>query len=104
MIGKMFSTPRPKRFSITTRFYDADKEDFKARERKSKLEAGIIDEEAKYIPNVKGQFRAAMPNASRTAASERQKSNRRLLIIIAILCLITLIVLKSGYLSDLLSL
>ncbi len=104
MIGKMFNTPRPKRFSITTRYYDEDKADFEARERKSKMEAGVVSEDDKFIPNVKGQFRAAMPNASRTASDERQKSNRRLLIIIAILTLIAFIVHRSGYLSQLISL
>ncbi|MFV0366795.1 MAG: hypothetical protein ACK5JS_09985 [Mangrovibacterium sp.] len=104
MIGKMFSTPRPKRFNITTRYYNEDKEDFEARQRRSKAEAGVADEDGKYIPNVKGQFRTAMPNASRTAAAERQKSNRRLLIIFAILLLIAIVVLKSGYLSELISL
>ncbi|MFV0521571.1 MAG: hypothetical protein ACK5MI_03940 [Mangrovibacterium sp.] len=104
MIGRMFSTPKPKRFNMATRYYDEDKEDFEARQRRSKAEAGVLDEEGKYIPNVKGQFRTAMPNASRTASAERQKSNRRLLIIIGILALIAMMVIKSGYLSDLISL
>lgn len=104
MIGKMFSTPRPKKFNITTRYYDEDKADFESRKRQSMAEAGVPDENGNYIPNVKGQFRTAMPNASRTAASERQKSNRRLLLIIGILTLIAFIVLRSGYLSNLISL
>ncbi|MFV0555486.1 MAG: hypothetical protein ACK5LR_12415 [Mangrovibacterium sp.] len=104
MIGKMFSTPRPKRFNITTRYYNEDKEDFEARQRQSRAEAGVPAEDGSYVPHVKGQFRSAMPNASRTADAERQKSNRRLLIIVCILALIAFVVFKSGYLSNLISL
>ncbi len=103
MIGKMFSTPKPKKFSIGTRYYDADKEDFKARERQAKAEMGITDENGNYIPNVKGKFRSAMPSASKTADAERQKSNRRLIIIFMILLAIAFIILKSDFISQIFS-
>lgn len=103
MIGKMFSTPKPKKFSIGTRYYDADKEDFRSRERKAKAEMGIKDENGNYIPNIKGKFRSAMPSASKTADVERQKSNRRLLVIFTILILIALIILRSDFISQIFS-
>jgi hypothetical protein len=39
-IPSMFKTPRHKQFEFKTRYYDADKEAFEERVRKSKIEAG----------------------------------------------------------------
>ncbi len=99
MIGKMFSTPRPKRFSITTRYYDEEKEKREARKRQIKAELGIKDENEKHIPNIKGQFRANMTYASKTASAERKKSTRRFFIIFLVLCLIAYAYLKLSFLN-----
>ena len=92
MIGKFFHTPGAKQFHITPRFYDPDKEEREAREKRIKEELGIVDEKVDdgkpYRPNVKGQFRVAQGWQSKSSEKARRNSNTRLIILILILCLI----------------
>jgi hypothetical protein len=92
MIGRFFYLPGTKKFHITPRFYDPDKEEREDRERRIKEELGIVDEKKDdgriYRPNVKGQFRRAQEGFSKTSANARKASNTRLVILIVILTLI----------------
>ena len=92
MIGRFFHTPGTKKFHITPRFYDPDKEEREERERRIKEELGIVDERKDdgrpYRPNIKGQFRRAQEGFSKSSADARRASNTRLIILIMILSLI----------------
>ena len=92
MIGKFFHTPPTKRFHITPRFYDPDKEERDERERRIKEEWGIIDEvrdpNKPYRPNIKGQFRKTGEWQAKSSESARRSQNRRLIMLIMILALI----------------
>lgn len=92
MIGRFFHTPGTKKFQITPRFYDPDKEERDERERRIKEELGIYDEKKDdgkpFKPNVKGQFRRAQGGHSKTTEKARRASNTRLIILIMILALV----------------
>lgn len=92
MIGRFFHTPGTKKFNITPRFYDPDKEEREERERRIKEELGIFDDKEDdgrpYRPNIKGSFRMAQQGFSKSSADARRASNTRLIILILILTLI----------------
>jgi len=92
MIGRFFHTPAAKKFHITPRFYDPDKEEREERERRIKNELGIVDEKETdgkpYRPNLKGQFRMAQGERSKSSEGARRASNSRLIFLILILALI----------------
>jgi hypothetical protein len=92
MIGRFFYLPGAKKFNITPRFYDPDKEEREERERRIREELGIVDEKKdenkSYRPNIKGQFRVSQGRGSKTTENAQRASNRRLIILIIILALI----------------
>jgi hypothetical protein len=92
MIGRFFHTPAAKKFHITPRYWDPDKDERDERERRIKEELGIVDEKKDagrpYRPNVKGQFRRAQEGFSKSSEKARKASNTRLIILILILTLI----------------
>lgn len=91
MIGNFFHTPGTKKFSITPRFWDPDKDERDERERRIKEELGIVDEKKDsnrpYRPNIKGQFRSG-DGWARSSESARRAQNRRLVWIVIILALV----------------
>lgn len=96
---KFVNLPKSKRFRITTRFYDEQKEAMKEREERIRREMEQNDGESSfsYGAGIKGQFRAAGKKAgsgSRTIAEARRKSNMRLLYIIIILLALVYFILK----------
>ncbi|WP_163716448.1 hypothetical protein [Mangrovibacterium lignilyticum] len=97
MIGKFFHTPRAKRFNITTRYYDQEKEELKDREDRIKAELGM-NEKKEWDPNhranIRGQFRNTMGGFSKSAEESRRKSNTRLIFFILILSLAVYLILK----------
>jgi hypothetical protein len=93
MIGRFFHTPSTKKFHITPRYWDPDKDERDERERRIKEELGIVDEkkpdsDKPYRPNIKGQFRRAQEGYSKSSEKARRASNTRLIILILILTLI----------------
>lgn len=92
MIGRFFHTPGVKRFHITPRFYDPDKDERDERVRRIKDEMGIVEEKKEngqsYRPNIKGQFRMAQEGFTKSNAEARRASNKRLIYLILILSLI----------------
>lgn len=92
MIGRFFHTPGAKKFHITPRFYDPDKDEREERVRRIKEELGIVDEKngnvQPYRPNIKGQFRMAKEGLTKSNTAARKSSNRRLIYLILILSLI----------------
>lgn len=101
MIGKFFYTPTAKKFHITPRFYDPDKEEREERERRIKEELGIKEEKknnnGSYRPNIRGQFRRAQEGFSRSSEKARKASNTRLIILIVILSLIFYLIFYSDF-------
>lgn len=97
MIGKFFHTPRAKRFNITTRYYDPEKEEMKDREERIKAELGLNEKKewnTKHRANIRGQFRRSMGGFSKSAEDARRKSNTRLIFLILILALAVYLILK----------
>jgi hypothetical protein len=92
MIGRFFHIPGAKKFNITPRFYDPDKEEREERERRIKEELGIVDEKVSdgrpFKPNIRGQFRRAQEGFTKTDSNARRASNTRLVVLIVILTLI----------------
>lgn len=92
MIGRFFHTPSAKKFHITPRFYDPDKEEREERERRIKEELGIVDEKKDdgkpFRPNIKGKFRDTGGWKSKSSEQARRAQNTRLIILILILVLI----------------
>ncbi|NLB26022.1 MAG: hypothetical protein GX820_04935 [Bacteroidales bacterium] len=101
MIGRFFYLPKSKKFHITPRFYDPDKEEREERERRIKEELGIVDEKKgdikDYHPNIKGRFRMAQKGDLKTSEDARRSSNRRLIILILILALIIYLFFYSDF-------
>jgi hypothetical protein len=99
MIGKFFHTPGTKKFGITPRFWDPEKEAREERERRIKEEMGIVDEKTNdgrpFRPNIRGQFRAQ--GASRSTEAARRSQNRRLIWIIMILVLVLYLFFYSDF-------
>jgi hypothetical protein len=102
MIGRFFHLPSSKKFNITPRFYDPDKEEREERERRIKEEMGIFEEKKDdgkpYRPNIKGQFRTMQSGFSKTSEQARRKSNTRLVVLIVLLTLIFYLFFYSDFL------
>lgn len=102
MIGRFFHTPGTKKFHITPRFYDPDKEYLSERERQIKEEMGVVEEKVDdgkpYRPNIKGQFRSG-DGWTRTSETARRSQNKRLVWIILILALVVYLFFYSDFLG-----
>jgi len=103
MIGRFFHTPSAKKFNITPRYWDPDKEEREDRERRIREELGIPLERKEndgrvYRPNVRGQFRRAQDGFSRSTNTARRASNSRLIFLIIILTLIFYLFFYSDFL------
>lgn len=85
-MGNFFYTPKPKKFEIKPRYWNPEKEEREARERRIKAELGKEDGDSTYVPHIKGEFRKGLSKGKWSAGSEqRRRSNVRVLIIIAII-------------------
>ncbi|MFV0593352.1 MAG: hypothetical protein ACK5M7_18410 [Draconibacterium sp.] len=102
MIGNFFHTPGTKKFGISPRFWDPDKDAREERERRIKDELGIVDEKVDdgkpYRPNIKGQFRTS-GGLSRSTESARRSQSRRLIWIILVLALVLYLFFYSDFLG-----
>jgi hypothetical protein len=100
MIGRFFHTPGTKKFKITPRFWDPDKDVREERERRIKDELGIVDEKKEddrsFRPNIRGQFRSG-DGWSRSSESARKAQNRRLIWIVITLALIVYLFFYSDF-------
>jgi len=83
----LFKLPPHKTFNFKTRYYDADKEEFKKRVERAKRDAGVsgaVNEKGVYVPNIKGQMKHYMKRRP-SLQKERSKSSFRMIIIAVIL-------------------
>lgn len=84
MIGGFFKTTKPKKFNFSARYYDADREDFEKRVHMAKWEA--------ENPDLAGSFSDKWRQKSRI--QEKQRSNKRILMIAGLLFLAAYLYLK----------
>jgi hypothetical protein len=103
MIGRLFHTPNARKFNITPRYWDPDKEDREDRERRIREELGIpevrkADDGRPYRPSIKGQFRRAQDGFAKSSPKARRASNSRLIALIVILTLIFYLFFYSDFL------
>lgn len=54
---ELFKKPEYRKFNLTPRYWDPEKEAREEREKRIKAELGIKDDDKQYIPNIHGQFR-----------------------------------------------
>lgn len=87
-MAKFFNKQEHKRFNLTPRFWDPEKEEREEREKRVKAELGIKDENDTYIPNIKGRFTSQLNERHRAGRSARRNSTVRLFFILIILLLI----------------
>ncbi len=85
---KFFSKQEHKRFNLTPRYWDPEKEEREEREKRIKVELGIKDDNDTYIPNMKGKFTSQLNEKHSIARSARRNSTVRLFFILIILLLI----------------
>ncbi|WP_321288971.1 hypothetical protein [uncultured Sunxiuqinia sp.] len=88
MIGKFFHMPNHRRFSIPYRYYDPEKEEMQEREDRIKKELGIHEKkefDSNYRANIRGQFRRAMGESSKTSSDARRNYNTRLITFVIVL-------------------
>jgi hypothetical protein len=96
-MANFFSTPKPRHFNVTPRYWNPEKEQREMRERRIKSELGISDnQDGKYIPYITpGAFRQGLTRGKWGGTkSQRKSSNTRVLIILAILALLLFFMFK----------
>ncbi len=96
-MGNLFSTPKPRQFKVTPRYWDPEKEQREMREMRIKTELGISDKkEGTYTPHISpGAFRQGITKGRFGATKSHQKqSNTRILIILALLALLLFFMFK----------
>lgn len=100
MISNFFHTPGTKKFKISPRFYDPEKEERDERERRIKEELGIAyekkDNGKPFRSNIKGQFRDG-DGWAKSSEPARKSQNRRLIWIVLILALVVYLFFYSDF-------
>ena len=84
MAIRFFHTPKNKKFKISPRYYNEQKEDLENRIQKIKREMdakNLNDTDKSYTPNIKGQ----MHRNFKKNDEQRRKSSIRLVLILAVL-------------------
>jgi len=97
MLDSFFHTPKPRKFYITPRFYDPEKEERELREKRIKMEMGINEKkgwESSRKVDYHGTFRKSKTTGSKTLKEAKIRSNKRLLVLIALLAMIAYLYLK----------
>lgn len=84
----LFKKPEYRRFNLTPRYWDPAKEEREERERRIKAELGIKDENAPYIPNIKGQFRKNFEERKSHRSSLNSSYALRMFMILVLLFII----------------
>ena len=83
-MAKFFHTPKPRQYDVKPRYWNPEKEDREARNRRINAEMGI-KEDGEFKPHIpKGEFRKGLTKGKWNAQTQRKKSNSRLLLLIAL--------------------
>ncbi len=91
----LFKLPKYKNFDYSPRYYDPEHEELMERVRKAENERdGQVDDESAYHrENLRQQFRQARQDSLAMTQGRNLKYRMRILVILAILCLIAYLVL-----------
>lgn len=84
-----FNLPKPKAFKIEPRFWDPEKEEREARDRRIKAELGLNNDNSGYRPFIgQGEFRKGFSKGRWSADQQRRRSNSRILILVILIALL----------------
>ena len=93
---ELFKKPEYKRFNLTPRYWDPEKEAREAREKRIKAELGIDQDSDQYIPDVRGQLRREFERRKAERSGYNSKYTLRLfMILVAIFMAAFLIFIKN---------
>lgn len=84
---QLFKKPEYRRFNLQPRYWDPEKEAREERERRIKAELGIKEDDKRYIPNVRGQFRNEYERRKAARSSIGSARTIRLFMILILLFL-----------------
>ena len=82
---ELFKKPEYRRFNLKPRYWDTEKEEREAREKRIKAELGIKDDDGQYIPNIQGQFRREYEKRKAARSSISSARTIRLFMILLLL-------------------
>ena len=82
---ELFKKPEYRRFNLKPRYWDPEKEEREAREKRIKAELGIKDDDRQYIPNIQGQFRREYEKRKAARSSISSARTIRLFMILLLL-------------------
>jgi hypothetical protein len=95
---RFFKTPKHQRFEYKARFYDAEKEELRARVQRAKPDEEYSAEEAKRRISTSFRSKTSGYKVDRSFRSKQVKnSNQRLILIIAFLLVAGYILMKSNF-------
>lgn len=93
-MAKFFHTPKPRKFNLQPRYWDPEKEEREARDRRINAEMGI-KEDGDFKPHIsKGDFRKGLSDGKWSVGAQRRKSNNRLVILFVIAAVLLWLMLK----------
>ena len=82
---ELFKKPEYRRFNLKPRYWDPEKEEREAREKRIKAELGIKDDDGQYTPNIQGQFRREYEKRKAARSSISSARTIRLFMILLLL-------------------
>lgn len=85
---RAYDKPKYKKFNIIPRFWDPEEEERQERERRVKEKLGLKDDDEKYIPHIKGKFKAEMRERFGAHQAGRKRSTVRVFFVLIILLII----------------
>lgn len=90
-----FHTPKAKRYNVTPRYWDPEKEEREARYRRSRAKAGVKDENGEFKPYIpRGEFKRGLSDGKWSVKNQRRKSTTRLLLLLAIMAVLVFLMLR----------
>ena len=84
-MSRMFERQDRRTFNLKPRYWDPEKEEREAREKRIKAELGIKDDDGQYIPNIQGQFRREYEKRKAARSSISSARTIRLFMILLLL-------------------
>lgn len=82
---QLFQKTEYKRFNLKPCYWDPEKEEREAREKRIKAELGLQDDDGQYIPNIKGQFKHEFQRRKSERSEYNSKYTLRLFMILLML-------------------
>lgn len=86
-MANFFEKPKHRVFNVRPVFWNPEKEERKEREKRVKSKLGLNEDDERYVPNIKGKFKAEMQDRMGVRQAGRRNSTVRLFFILVILLL-----------------